>query len=598
MLQELHRCPSLFTTTDDACCVMTRMTVDAEKLEITAAGANGGQHRATLDEAALLAVKDRANKRLTWERFFDELQSSFNGAKVKSTPDGRTITCNFSVEGEAAVFTLDKTDEDCQKAVFDALLQYHYAHTHPKEVEKQLEEATKREQEVRITSADLEKEEATLNAIIQRSKEQDEENKRRHVELSAQLAAIEKEKRDKGELAEADDDDEAAICRVRNPLGARRCKDYDAELLKLTKSKFINEADGPYNAVVRPMTTGELTQYTQKFSNEQREQLWHCLNKLEDWDYDVFRLQRTMSGDDHYSLATQPNGGSLFITMYALLFRYGLMQKFKLEEQVVINWLSVVEAGYHGNPYHNSMHAADVLHITHFILGKGGLIKKLNMRDEDTLAALFAAAIHDYDHPGINNSFHVRAQTYLATLYNDRSVLENRHVSSVFELMKLPKFNILGSLSEDSRRDIRDTVIEMVLATDMGLHGKYVAQWKRRIGENHVLDKKDDMRLALAMALKMADISNCGRPNDIYMRWGAKISDEFYMQGDREKNHGLSISPFMDRSQPGMAKSQISFMNFVVVPMFESISEFLPDMHFSVEHTEQNKAYWMEHGDS
>jgi 3',5'-cyclic-nucleotide phosphodiesterase len=217
------------------------------------------------------------------------------------------------------------------------------------------------------------------------------------------------------------------------------------------------------------------------------------------------------------------------------------------------------------------------------------------MRDEDILAALVASAIHDFDHPGINNSFHVRAQTYLATLYNDRSVLENRHVSAVFELMKLPKFNLLSSVTEDQRRDIRDTIVEMVLATDMGLHGKFVSQWKRRIAENHNLEKKDDMRLALAMALKMADISNCGRPHDIYMRWGAKISDEFYMQGDREKNFGLSISPFMDRAQPGVSKSQISFMNFVVVPMFESISEFLPDMHFSVDHTEQNKSYWMEH---
>jgi 3',5'-cyclic-nucleotide phosphodiesterase len=593
MLSELHKCPSLFATTDGQVAVMVRMSADAERLAIIASSASGATCSVELDEAGLAPIKDKASKRLNWERFFDELQAAFNTGRVVSN-DTKTVTCNLSVEGESYTFHLAPSDQDGQKLILEALLGYHYAHTHPKEVEKQLEEATKREQEVKLTSADLEKEEQQLNSVIARSKEQDELNQRRLAELQAELARVEAQKKAAGEFNE-DDDEEGGLCRTRNPLGEKQCKDVDHELLKLVKSKFVNEPEGSYNTVVRPMTASEFAQYTTSFNDVQKQSLWECIQKLDDWDYDVFKLQRTMSGDDHYSLANQANGGSLFMTMYGLLFKCGLMQKFKMDEQTVINWISVIEAGYHGNPYHNSMHAADVLHVCHFILTKGGLIKKINMRDEDILAALVASAIHDFDHPGINNSFHVRAQTYLATLYNDRSVLENRHVSAVFELMKLPKFNLLSSVTEDQRRDIRDTIVEMVLATDMGLHGKFVSQWKRRIAENHNLEKKDDMRLALAMALKMADISNCGRPHDIYMRWGAKISDEFYMQGDREKNFGLSISPFMDRAQPGVSKSQISFMNFVVVPMFESISEFLPDMHFSVDHTEQNKSYWMEH---
>jgi 3',5'-cyclic-nucleotide phosphodiesterase len=358
------------------------------------------------------------------------------------------------------------------------------------------------------------------------------------------------------------------------------------------------ESESIYNSVARPYTSSELMMQTKSFSSTQREQIWQCLDKIDEWDYDVFSIQQQMSGDDNSTLAMQERGGSLLITAYALMFRHNMMRKFKIDEKIMLNWISCVEAGYHGNPYHNSMHAADVLHITHFILSKGGLIKKCHLTDEDVFAALFAATIHDYDHPGINNSFHVKTQTYLATLYNDRSVLENRHVSSVFELMKLPKFNVLSAFTDDQRRDIRDTVIEMVLATDMGLHAKYVNQFKRRLQENHEFTKKDDIRLALAMAVKMADISNCGRPEHIYLKWSGKISDEFYMQGDRERNLGLPCSPFMDRTQPAMAKGQIAFMNYIVIPLFDCISEFLPDMHFSVEYTEQNKGYWSRNDDS
>ena len=279
-------------------------------------------------------------------------------------------------------------------------------------------------------------------------------------------------------------------------------------------------------------------------------------------------------------------------------------------------------------------------------------------------AALCAAIIHDYNHPGINNNFHIkyedvpppppqlhpphcslsfplpfllvicrcfflltlfyfislysilfsfffsplccllthththRVQTYLATLFNDRSILENIHVSSVFELMKMPKYNILQGFNDEQRRDIRETLVEMVLATDMGLHAKILGTFKRRLVEDHEFKKKDDIRLALSMAVKMADISNCGRDQKLYLGWCNQIADEFYMQGDRERNLGFPCSPFMDRFAPAMAKGQIAFMNYIVVPLFECISEFLKDMHFSVDMTEENKAHWTQNDDS
>ncbi|EPY19529.1 3',5'-cyclic-nucleotide phosphodiesterase [Strigomonas culicis] len=323
-----------------------------------------------------------------------------------------------------------------------------------------------------------------------------------------------------------------------------------------------------------------------------------ALDKIDDWDFNVFSVQAALNGDDHASLPFQEKGGALFVTFYALFWKYDLFKKFNIDEQVALNWVSAVEAGYHGNPYHNSMHAADVLHVTHYILSKGGLIERCQLSDKMILSALFSAAIHDFDHPGINNNFHIKTRSHLATLYNDRSVLENLHVSSVFELIKNPAFNILASLSEDQWREVREVVVEMVLATDMGLHGKYVAMMKTRLQERADFLQKDDKILALAMALKMADISNCGRPQEIYLRWSGKISDEFYQQGDRERNLGLACSPFMDRTQPAIAKGQISFMNYIVIPFFEQISELLPNMRVSVDCAEGNKTYWAQNDDS
>lgn len=53
----------------------------------------------------------------------------------------------------------------------------------------------------------------------------------------------------------------------------------------------------------------------------------------------------------------------------------------------------------------------------------------------ETLAILTAAAIHDFEHPGVNNAFLSKLQDKIAIRYNDASVLENHHVAASFELM-------------------------------------------------------------------------------------------------------------------------------------------------------------------
>ena len=49
------------------------------------------------------------------------------------------------------------------------------------------------------------------------------------------------------------------------------------------------------------------------------------------------------------------------------------------------------------------------------------------------MAALVACLGHDTGHPGRNNAFMVNSKHKFAVLYNDISVLENLHLSLMFE---------------------------------------------------------------------------------------------------------------------------------------------------------------------
>ena len=54
------------------------------------------------------------------------------------------------------------------------------------------------------------------------------------------------------------------------------------------------------------------------------------------------------------------------------------------------------------------------------------------LSDLEIFTALISAIIHDYDHTGTTNNFHINSESNLAILYNDRAVLENHHVSEFF----------------------------------------------------------------------------------------------------------------------------------------------------------------------
>ncbi|NXD18787.1 PDE4C phosphodiesterase, partial [Nothocercus nigrocapillus] len=71
--------------------------------------------------------------------------------------------------------------------------------------------------------------------------------------------------------------------------------------------------------------------------------------------------------------------------------------------------------------------------------------------DLEVLAALFAAAIHDVDHPGVSNQFLINTNSELALLYNDESVLENHHLAVGFRLLQGDGCDILQGLSGRQR---------------------------------------------------------------------------------------------------------------------------------------------------
>jgi len=62
---------------------------------------------------------------------------------------------------------------------------------------------------------------------------------------------------------------------------------------------------------------------------------------------------------------------------------------------------------------------------------------------------------------------------------------------------------------------------------------------------------------ALALVLHSADISHPGKPWTIHYTWTESLMEEYFKQGEKEKELGLPCSPLCDRDNTLVAESQI-----------------------------------------
>ncbi|XP_060514195.1 cGMP-inhibited 3',5'-cyclic phosphodiesterase 3A isoform X2 [Panthera onca] len=330
------------------------------------------------------------------------------------------------------------------------------------------------------------------------------------------------------------------------------------------------------------------------------------MEQLNTWNFPIFDLVEKIG---------RKCGRILSQVSYRLFEDMGLFEAFKIPVREFMNYFHALEIGYREIPYHNRIHATDVLHAVWYLTtqpipghstvindhgsasdsdsdsgfthGHMGYVfsKMYNVPDDkygclsgnipalELMALYVAAAMHDYDHPGRTNAFLVATSAPQAVLYNDRSVLENHHAAAAWNLfMSRPEYNFLVNLDHVEFKHFRFLVIEAILATDLKKHFDFVAKFNAKVNDDVGIDwtNENDRLLVCQMCIKLADINGPAKCKELHLQWTEGIVNEFYEQGDEEASLGLPISPFMDRSAPQLANLQESFISHIVGPLCNS----------------------------
>lgn len=96
-------------------------------------------------------------------------------------------------------------------------------------------------------------------------------------------------------------------------------------------------------------------------------------------------------------------------------------------------------------------------------------------------------------------------------------------------------------------------------------------------------------------AVHSADISQQCRPFEVVKEWVFLLFEEFFRQGDIEKEMELPVSMLCDRDTTKVAGSQPGFIGFVVMPLFQTLTPFIPELNSPgdcIETLKSNKEKW------
>ncbi|XP_012233708.1 3',5'-cyclic-AMP phosphodiesterase isoform X2 [Linepithema humile] len=345
------------------------------------------------------------------------------------------------------------------------------------------------------------------------------------------------------------------------------------------------------SGVKRPLT------HTNSFTGERvplhgvetphEEELGKLLSDIDKWGIDIFRIGELS------------NNRPLTCVAYTAFQSRDLLKSLAIPPKTFVTFMMTLEDHYvKDNPFHNSLHAADVTQSTHTLLNTPALESVFTPLE--ITAALFAASIHDVDHPGLTNQFLINSSSELALMYNDESVLENHHLAVAFKLLQNEGCDIFVNMTKKQRQTLRKMVIDMVLSTDMSKHMSLLADLKTMVETKKVagsgvllLDNYTDRIQVLENLVHCADLSNPTKPLTLYRRWVSLLMEEFFLQGDREREQNMDISPMCDRHSATIEKSQVGFIDYIVHPLWETWADLVhPDAQDILDTLEENRDWY------
>ncbi|KAI5640915.1 3'5'-cyclic nucleotide phosphodiesterase domain-containing protein [Phthorimaea operculella] len=242
---------------------------------------------------------------------------------------------------------------------------------------------------------------------------------------------------------------------------------------------------------------------------------------------------------------------------------------------VTVNrFILTVKKNYRTVPYHNFDHGWSVAHCMYVILKND---TKQRYSYKVRLALFVACLCHDLDHRGYTNKYMSESASPLAAMYST-STLEHHHFNITVTILQQDGHNIFSHMSSEDYKEILGYIRQCILATDLAAFFPNLAKMKDlHEAEKFSWHHASHRDLAMAISMTSADLSAAAKPWEVQIKTVRVICEEFYDQGDKEREAGREPIPMMDRNKPEeQPASQVGFLSQICIPCYKLLYQILP----------------------
>ncbi|TRY93296.1 hypothetical protein DNTS_010852 [Danionella cerebrum] len=278
-----------------------------------------------------------------------------------------------------------------------------------------------------------------------------------------------------------------------------------------------------------------------------------------------------------------------------MFLELGVVQKFKIDYEVLCRWLLTVRKNYRTVAYHNWRHAFNVSQCMFVMITTAGFQDVLT--DTETLALMVGCFCHDLDHRGTNNAFQAKSGSALALLYGTSATLEHHHFNHAVMILQSEGHNIFANLSSKEYSNMMQLLKQAILSTDLTLYFKRRTTFFECVLSGQFSWSDDEHRdMFRSMLMTACDLGAVTRPWEISKQVAELVTSEFFEQGDRERSE-LKLTPaaIFDRNRKDeLPVLQLEWIDGICKPLYESLVQLNGKLQPMADGIDANRKKWEE----
>ncbi|KAK2903309.1 hypothetical protein Q8A67_008022 [Cirrhinus molitorella] len=278
-----------------------------------------------------------------------------------------------------------------------------------------------------------------------------------------------------------------------------------------------------------------------------------------------------------------------------MFLELGVVQKFKIDYEVLCRWLLTVRKNYRTVAYHNWRHAFNVSQCMFVMITTAGFQEVLT--DTETLALMVGCFCHDLDHRGTNNAFQAKSGSALALLYGTSATLEHHHFNHAVMILQSEGHNIFANLSSKEYSNMMQLLKQAILSTDLTLYFKRRTNFFECVLSGQFSWSNEEHRdMFRSMLMTACDLGAVTRPWEISKQVAELVTSEFFEQGDRERSE-LKLTPaaIFDRNRKDeLPVLQLEWIDGICKPLYEALVKLNRKLQPMVDGIDANRKKWEE----